>query len=250
MLIILGYFAATIIGLSLGMMGAGGSILSVPALLYLFGLPPKEAINLSLLIVALGTLTPLVQNYLQGNVRLRESLLFILVSSGFTAIGAKISLLILPEIQLAIFIFVMLVAAIVMLKNTSVDESFKRPLWLAVLAASFIGTLTGIVGIGGGFMLVPILIRVMNFPFKDAVGTSLAIIFVNALGGFLMNWGHIQVNFGLLFTFSLFTFLGALIGNRLKSILKTQTLKIMFAYTLLSVALVMLIGQVFKFSQH
>ena len=176
--------AALSIGVSLGLLGAGGSILTVPALVYWVGLPPLEATTTSLVVVGLTSLSAALQHARGGHVNLRAALVFAGAGIPSSFLGSLLSRRIPPSALLLSFAFLMVAAGLAMIFRRS-DLPSGRASLVRVLSAGFtVGLLTGILGVGGGFLIVPALVLFAQVPMSDAVGTSVAVIAVNCTGGF------------------------------------------------------------------
>ena len=246
-LIIIGYFLALLIGISLGLLGAGGSILTVPVLTYLFKMPIIEAIPASLLIVGSTSFLASINQWKQGNIKIKESIQFLIFSSLGTLIGVKLAVFILPQVRLYIFILLMIIAGFKMLtdKENQVNIEIKNLKYLSIIIAVLVGVLTGLVGIGGGFMIVPALSILLSFPIKNAIASSLLIITVNAFTGLLSYLGQVSFAWDKLILFIILTFLGSLIAIPLSQKVKSASLKKYFAVFLLFVSCFMLWKELF-----
>ena len=240
-LIIIGYFLALLIGISLGLLGAGGSILTVPVLTYLFKMPITEAIPASLLIVGSTSFLASINQWKQGNIKIKESIQFLIL------IGVKLAPLIMPQVRLYIFILLMIIAGFKMLtdKGNQVNIEIKNLKSLLIIIAVLVGILTGLVGIGGGFMIVPALSILLFFPIKNAIASSLLIITVNAFTGLLGYLGQVSFAWDKLILFIILTFLGSLIAIPLSQKVKSASLKKYFAVFLLFVSCFMLWKEIF-----
>lgn len=178
---------ALVVGLSLGLLGSGGSILTVPVLHYLLGQPEQQAIGGSLLVVGLIASAAAVPHALARQVHWRNVIWFGLPGMAGAWFGASLSPCVPGVLQLAGFVVAMLVAAWKMLTARPVAARPGAPAARrsAVIAGGFgVGALSGLVGVGGGFLIVPALVLLAGVPLLQAVGTSLAVIAINALTGF------------------------------------------------------------------
>jgi hypothetical protein len=176
---------ALAIGLSLGLLGSGGSILTVPVLHYLLGQPEKLAIGGSLLVVGLIAAAGCVPYALHRQVDWRNVAWFGLPGMGGAWLGATLAHWVPGTVQLALFAGVMLIAAWRMLRGAAVPPSDHETRRLAVVAGGAgVGLLSGLVGVGGGFLIVPALVLLAGVPMASAVGTSLAVITLNSFSGF------------------------------------------------------------------
>ncbi len=232
----LALLGALFIGLALGLLGSGGSILTVPVLVYLLGEPPKQAIAESLLIVGGIALLGAIPYAKQGLVDWRNVLLFGLPGMAGTYLGAWSSQFVSGQVQLLTFALVMLLAAYFMARPTPLrpQGAPKRQPWKIVLEGTGVGALTGFVGVGGGFLIVPALVLLGRLPMHLAVGTSLFIIAIKSFAGFykylhLLPAQGLSVNFTIAGLFLLVGTLGSLLGGRLAVRLPQASLKRGFA---------------------
>lgn len=229
---------AALIGLTLGLLGGGGSILTVPVFVYVLGIAPKPAIAMSLAVVGTTSLVGAAGHWRAGNVNLRVAALFGLVAMVGTFLGARLATLLDGRTQLALFAIVMLVAAAVMLRNASApaagEAESARPPLLVVPAAIAVGVLTGLVGVGGGFLIVPALVLLLRVPMKQAVGTSLLVIALNAATGFAGYLGEVEVRWAFMAGFALVASIAALGGAWLVRFVSQRALKRAFAVFLLA----------------
>ena len=254
---IIGYVASLIIGLSLGLTGAGGSILTVPILVYLFGINPLIATAYSLFIVGVSSSVGAYKSYLKGLLDFRLALTFGVPS--FISIYLTRSLLMpsLPadfnlglieiskeQLILLSFSAVMLYSAVRMLKRNKPLESKKSPSFLiVVIYGLMVGLVTGFVGAGGGFLIVPALILFMNLDVKNAVANSLFIIFLNSFIGFSADIGTYDIDWVLLLSISSLAIGGVFIGQSLADKISAQAVKRIFAYLILAVAVFIWIAE-------
>jgi uncharacterized membrane protein YfcA len=239
---------AATIGLVLGALGGGGSMLVVPALVYGLAADPKQAVVMSLPIVALSSVVAAASYWQTGEVELRWSLKFGSFAMIGAFLGAKAGVLLPPAAQLTLLAVVIIVAATSMLRSrpsahAPQPSSPKRSerSWLAIASAAAIGGLTGLVGIGGGFLLVPVLRLVLGFPMRVAVGTSLVVISMNALAAMVGYIGSVPIPWPVVLMFAATmgsgAVAGAWVGRRMPGIALQQA----FAILLLVVAAGMLL---------
>ncbi len=232
----LGYALATLIGFSLGIMGGGGSILTVPILVYVLGMDAKLSIALSLAIVGTTSLVGVFNHFRAGNVNLKVAAIFGPVAMAGTFLGAKISKLMSGEAQLILFAIIMLMASFFMIrgrKETEADENKKLNIPLLCAQAVVVGIITGLVGVGGGFMIVPALVLLTGLSMKVAVGTSLFIIALNSFSGFVGYLGMFEIDWAFLAKFSGFSILGILVGSQLVQFISQRMLKKSFGVFLI-----------------
>ncbi len=258
---ILGHLLAGCIGVSLGLLGGGGSVLALPILVYVMGITPKSAIAMTLVIVGTVSLIGAIPHWYQGNVNLKKVFLFGSATMLGAFLGAKLANLplITGTMQLLLFATLMFLAAILMiLKNSpssppiaKKDLKFKvytppmSPtglLWM-VSEGLGIGILTGLVGVGGGFAIVPALVLLGNTPIKEAIGTSLVIIALNAVAGFLGYVGKVPLDWGLMGSFTLVAGCGTFLGAYLSQYIHAKQLQKGFGYFLIAVAAFIFVQQ-------
>ncbi|WP_073946927.1 sulfite exporter TauE/SafE family protein [Streptomyces kebangsaanensis] len=243
--LLLALVAGAVIGLALGGLGGGGSVLAVPALIYLLGLTPAEATTAGLVIVALTSVTALVAHARDGNVTWRTGLLF--AAAGIVpAMAAGAAAGRLPQTVLtAAFAVVAALAALRMLRPARTGTSGQVHSGKAGAAGAGLGAVTGFLGVGGGFLAVPALVSVLNLPMRRAVGTSLLVITVNSLAALGARAGTgVQLDWAVVAPFTAAAVLGAWDGKRLSKKIKGGTLQRLFAYVLLAVAVLMLVDVV------
>ena len=226
------YTLALLSGLMLGTLGGGGSILIVPILIYLAKIEPKLAIALSLAIVFFASSTAVLANLKSKTINFKIALFFIPFSLTGTLLGAYLSKYLSSTIQLLIFASVMLAVAVTMLKKVKVTTDTHFSMLSFGLKASFVGLLTGIIGVGGGFLIVPTLNLIAKQSIKVSISTSLLIIALNSLGGFLQYVNVLNIPWGFLIPFTLLTSLGSLIGSIISKKSKPESLKKYFSYFL------------------
>jgi uncharacterized membrane protein YfcA len=230
-----------LVGFVLGLLGGGGSILAVPIFLYILGVPPKPAIAMSLAVVGLSAFVGFLTHWRQGTVALRVALPFGLCAMVGAFITARLSRFVPAGVQLALFAIFAFAAAIFMLRDaakpaatelTSLGESARFTPKLIPQALG-VGALTSLVGAGGGFVIVPALVLIAHVPIKPAVGSSLLIIALNALSGFIGYIGQVPIDWSLISSFSLTAALGAIVGTTLIRRVPQQRIKQAFAILIL-----------------
>ena len=239
---LLGFALAALIGLSLGIMGGGGSILTVPIFVYVLGFDPKLAIAMSLPVVGTTSLVGAIGHWKAGNVNLKTAALFGVIAMVGAYVGARLAVFLTGALQLALLAIVMLAAAVSMLRSALRDsprgdaaappERAMSPGLLLPVAIA-VGLLTGLVGIGGGFLVVPALVILARVPMKQAVGTSLLVIAMNSLSGFAGYLGRVHVPWGFMAGFTAVAVAGILAGTYLVRFVSQRALKRAFAVFLL-----------------
>lgn len=261
---LLGYLAATLIGISLGLIGGGGSILTVPVLVYLFGIDVTLATSYSLFVIGITSLVGAFQNYSKGQVNIRTALLFGISSIATVFLSRKLLLPAIPENLFAIGEFVvtkafatmtlfatlMLFASISMIRSNKDSakqynnaHNYGRFLFNLLFAGIGVGLVTGLLGAGGGFLLIPVLVLLFKMPMKDAVGTSLLIIALNSLFGFAGDIGNVHPNWQFLLTLTAIAIAGILAGNYLSNRIDGKRLKKGFGWFVLIMAVYILIKE-------
>lgn len=261
---IAGYLASAFIGISLGLVGGGGSILTVPVLVYLFGLNPILATSYSLFIVGSTSLVGAYSNYQKKQVNVRAALLFGSSSMITVFITRKFIIPAIPEtiftlggfvfthnlLTMLLFAGLMLVASLSMIlhrKNNSalpVEKARHNHPGILMLFGVGIGIITGLLGAGGGFMLIPALVVLLQMPMKTAVGTSLLIIALNSLIGFLGDLSHYTIRWPLLFTLTAIAIAGIFIGMAIGKKVRPQHLKKWFGIFVLIIGIAILVKEI------
>lgn len=236
-------FGALAIGLSLGLLGSGGSILTVPVLHYLLRQPEQLAIGGSLLVVGLIATAACVPYAMARQVDWRNVLWFGLPGMAGAWLGASLAHWVPGTAQLALFAFVMLVAAWRMLRSAPDAAGDHRPRLAAIIAGgAAVGALSGLVGVGGGFLIVPALVVLAGVPMSNAVGTSLAVIAMNSFTGF-GKYLQVLAAKGLALDWQVLTLIaaigvaGSFAGHRLGRQLPQATLRRLFGIFLVVMGL-------------
>jgi uncharacterized membrane protein YfcA len=260
---ILGYLASLVIGVSLGLIGGGGSILTVPVLVYLMGVAPVQATAYSLFIVGATSLVGAYPKFRQGLVDLRTALVFgapsilavyatrryivpaipeeILTVGGF--------MLTKPVLTMLLFAVLMVAASVSMIREPRTmkdgneeERTFNHPLIL--LEGTVVGVLTGLVGAGGGFLIIPALVILSRLPMKMAVGTSLLIIAAKSLIGFMGDLSSRSMDWGLLVPVTTLAIAGLFVGDRLGKSVDGNSLKKGFGWFVLVMGVYIILQQV------
>lgn len=257
-----GYIASVLIGISLGLIGGGGSILTVPVLVYLFGLNALAATEYSLFIVGITSLAGSVSYLKKGWVNLKTAFVFgtpSVISIFFTR---NYILPLIPDeifsvghltvtkdiLLLAIFAALMIMASWKMIRKTKEDPAengndLKFNTMLIAGQGLMVGILTGLVGAGGGFMIIPALVNLLKTPMKVAIGTSLIIISFNSLTGFFSTIHHAAVDWKLLSTISSIAVFGIIIGSQLSKSIDGKKLKPAFGWFTLMMGIYIIIRE-------
>ena len=236
---------AILVGLSLGLLGAGGSILTVPVLVYLVGVPEKLAIAESLAIVGLISAAGSVPFIYRSQVDWRNVLFFGVPGMGGTYLGAFLSKYFPGSVQLVLFAAVMLFAAGMLYndprKGLEEGEAPEHAAWKIVGEGLGVGVLTGLVGVGGGFLIVPALVLLGGLPLFLAIGTSLAIIALKSFSGFykyvdVLAQAGLEMDWSLIGLFGVLGILGSVAGSRIGRYVPRQVLKKAFSVLLVAMA--------------
>jgi len=247
------WIGAAAVGLSLGLLGSGGAILTVPILVYLVGHDEKRAIAESLAIVGAIALAGVLRAAMQQRVDFRSAALLAFPGIAGTYLGASVAKFMPGALQLLLLAVLMLTASVLMFRNGHSEPHAPRgrrnaSAFAMIAAQGFgLGVITGLVGVGGGFLIVPVLVLLLRLPMSVAVGTSLAIIAVNSATGFLkylavmaetagISPNSPQVDWKVIGLFSLVGIAGSLVGASLAGWIRQETLKRMFAVFLIAMA--------------
>lgn len=259
---VIGFLSAIIIGISLGLIGGGGSILTVPALVYLLHINPVLATAYSLFVVGATSLAGSVSFMRKGLVNYKTA--FIFATPSFIAVYLTRRFLIpaIPDIIFAIgdltisksagimifFAMIMVVAAISMIRNNGIGlndrkekVTFNYP--MIALEGAVVGTLTGIVGAGGGFLIIPALVLFAKLPMKLAVGTSLLIIAAKSLIGFLGDIGNQPIDWPFMLIFTSLSLGGIFVGSWLSTKIDGRHLKKGFGWFVLVMGVYILLTE-------
>jgi uncharacterized membrane protein YfcA len=240
---LLGGALALAVGLVLGLLGGGGSILAVPIFLYVFHVPPKPAIAMSLVVVGMSALVGFLTHWRQGTVNVRIAAMFGLLAMTGSFAGARVARFVPAPIQLSLFAVFAFTGAILMLRDsmrqprtpTSITAPVAPLEFSALLGveAVAVGVLTALIGAGGGFLIVPALVLVANVPVKEAVGSSLLIIAMNASSGVAGYLGQVSFDWPLVSWFTGIAAIGAVSGTRLMRRVPAARIKQAFAIMIL-----------------
>ncbi|MBO6793977.1 MAG: sulfite exporter TauE/SafE family protein [Balneolaceae bacterium] len=231
---------ALLIGISLGLLGSGGSILTVPVLVYLVGEPEKVAIAESLGIVAAISMVGMIPYAVRKEVDWKSVIYFGIPGMAGTYGGAALSSYLSGTTQLLIFAVVMILAAGMMIKNGGAadpEKKFNVSKYVLIAEGLVVGVITGLVGVGGGFLIIPALVLVAGLDMRVAVGTSLFIIAAKSSLGFykyldVLKSESLDVNWELLGIFTVVGIIGSFVGGRVGRYVPQKTLKKGFGYFL------------------
>ncbi len=258
-----GYAAAIVVGLVIGLAGGGGSILTVPIFVYVFGISPVLATTYSLFVVGVTSLIGSITHVWRGRVDLRVTLAFALPSFVSVYLSRRFLLPLIPDplfqfgtfvlpkndAILYFFAFVMVMAARAMIRRDQPDRRpnrDRRPRYgTLALEGLAVGLLTGTIGAGGGFLIVPMLVLLAGLPIHRAVATSVLIIAVNSFVGFLGDVHHTNLNWGFLLPFTSLSVGGIFLGLYLARFVPPAKLKKGFGWFVLMVAVYMILREIF-----
>lgn len=247
-----GFFLAVLVGISLGLVGSGGSILTVPILVYLLGIDPVSATGYSLFVVGITSLSGGIKSFYHQKIKFKAVLFFGIPSLITVYLTRAFLMPEIPEIilktgdfQLTKPVFLMLVFAVIMVlasvsmirpcKDCEKQADDSEPDFnylMIILMGSLVGIITGLVGAGGGFLIIPVLVFFAKIPMKSAVGTSLFIIAINSAVGFIgfVTSEHSVINWSLLIKFSMLAVAGIFIGLFLSGKISGKKLKTGFGW--------------------
>jgi len=243
---LIGFALSLLIGVSLGFFGGGGSILTVPLLVYVFGLDPKTAIASALLIVAVASVSGAAHHWRRGNLQLRTGLLFGGAGMVGAYLGGRIGSLVDGGVLLLLFAAMMALAALAMWRGRRTPtrtEPTRGDHWKLALQGFTVGSFTGLVGAGGGFLIVPALVLWAGLPVPAAVGTSLLVIVMNCLAGFVGYSSHVSVDLTFIAIVSACAVVGSLAGSRLAHVVAPDSLRRAFAGFVLVMAAIILVRE-------
>lgn len=234
----IGLALAAVIGISLGLLGGGGSILAVPILVYVVGLETKTAIATSLLVVGTTSLIGALRHWRAHDIDVRTAVVFGLVSMAGSFAGGRVAEHLSDTFQLTLFAVVMLAASVSMFRSGGGEAAVPAAprFALVVTAAALVGLLTGVVGVGGGFLVVPALVLFTGVPMKRAVGASLLVIAMNSASGFLAYAGHVSIDWRFTALFTTVAVAGVFAGSAIAPHVSQGVLKRSFAVFLIVVA--------------
>ena len=246
---ILGYFGALLVGIILGLIGGGGSILTIPVLVYLFSFEPITATAYSLFVVGTTSAVGSVKNFGKKLIDFRTGLFFAVPAVIAVYVTRRFIVPAIPEKLLEIgdftltknigimvfFAVMMLLAAFSMIrsKQPELEKAAVANFPLLMLLASFTGFLTALIGAGGGFIIIPILVLFAKMPMKNAVATSLVIIALNSLIGFTGDLQTMDIDWKFLLPFSCLSILGIFLGTWLHNFIDGKKLKKSFGWFVL-----------------
>ena len=231
-------FLAIGIGLALGLLGGGGSVLAVPVLKYIAGLEAKEALATQLLIVGTTAGVGAIQHARKGNIALRTGTIFAVTAMLGAYFGGRSAGWFEGSTLLMLFAGMMLITSVMMFRGRGElkPREGRIPVELVVIEGLAVGFFTGLVGAGGGFMIVPVLVLLGGMPMHRAIGTSLMIMTLKSYSAFLGYMNHVQVDYELAASVTVSAVLGTLIGAHYSQQINAPTLRKGFAWFVLCMA--------------
>lgn len=261
---IIGYFLSALVGISLGLIGGGGSILMVPILVYLFMLNPVMATSYSLFVVGTTSLIGAFNNYTKGLVSIKTALLFGITSITTVFITRKFIMPVIPDVLfnigsfevkqsmaiMVLFAVLMLMASTAMIRgrkenaNTDTANPGSNTFKL-LLYGILVGLATGFLGAGGGFLIIPALVLLLQMPMKKAVGTSLLIIALNSLIGFTGDIGYVDIDWKFLSIITAIAVTGIFIGGTMAKKIAGHKLKKGFGWFVLVMGVYIICKELF-----
>ncbi len=253
--LIVGTALAVLIGLSLGLLGGGGSILTVPLLVYVIGVPAHEAIALSLLVVGTTSISALIPHARQGRVRWKTGALFGVASMTGAYAGGRLAHFIPATALLLGFGAMMLITAFAMMRprhaascesSTSDTNTTEPELSLLRIGAigCLVGSITGLIGAGGGFVVVPALVLLARLPMRTAVGTSLLVITLNSYAALAGHLGAVTIDGTLAVLITSAAILGSILGSALSARVPQAILRRGFAWFVIVMAVIILFQEI------
>jgi uncharacterized membrane protein YfcA len=258
---IIGFILGILIGLSLGLIGSGGSILTIPILVYILNITPSNATTYSLFIVGISALVGSIKGAKDKLLDFKMAVYFGLPSIISIFIMRKFLVPLLPNILFEIagftvskdffimFVFavLMILASFSMIKKTNLieNDNYKIDLKSIILKGIFIGVLTGFVGVGGGFLIIPTLLFSARLTMKKAVATSLVVIAFNSLIGFAGSINNTVIEWAFLLEFTAFSIVGIFVGILLSKKISNEKLKPVFGWFVLITGIYIIIKEIF-----
>lgn len=248
--IIIGLLLAVLVGISLGLLGGGGSILAVPILTYVIGMDPKEAIAASLFIVGATSVVGLFPHARAKRVRWKTGLIFGLAAMGGAFTGGLIGGYIPGAVLMILFAIMMVATAAAMIRGPkrgadgNVEERATLPLVRVILDGALVGVATGLVGAGGGFLIVPALNLLGGLPMAVAVGTSLLVMSMKSFAGLAGYLFTVQIQWPIVLAFTAIAVAGSFIGAALAGRIPGTALRKGFGFFVLAMGAIVLVQEV------
>lgn len=262
-MIIAGYLASLLIGVSLGLIGGGGSILTVPVLVFLFGVDPVLATAYSLFIVGATSLVGAFPKYRNNEINIKTAIIFgipsilaVYATRAYVVPAIPNELFVIGSLvvtkavmMMMLFAILMVFASVSMIRSKPAtdqeegEQVFNYPMIL--LEGAIVGVFTGLVGAGGGFLIIPALVLFSKLPMKQAVGTSLLIIAAKSLIGFTGDLGKQTMDWTLLWSVTALAIIGIFAGNLLSKRVSADSLKKGFGWFVLVMGLYIILKELF-----
>jgi uncharacterized membrane protein YfcA len=241
--LLLGVALALLVGVALGLLGGGGSILTVPILTEVIGLEPREAIATSLLVVGATSVAALVPHARAGNVVWRTGFVFGGAGMAGALLGGLVAAWIPARVLLLLFTGMMVATALAMIRGPVRVATDARPARTGriVVDGLVVGLVTGLVGAGGGFLVVPALVLLGGLPMSQAVGTSLLVIALKSAAGFVGHASHTPVDYPTAAAVTASAVVGSVVGSALVPVIPPERLRGAFGVFVLVMALVQLV---------
>jgi len=269
LLFIIGFLLAILVGLSMGLMGSGGSILTLPIFVYLFHIEPQYALDYSLFSIGILAIIGSIKPLTRGEIDLKTTAFFLVPSLLSVYLTKRHLLAAIPaqfhlaemaisrnHVIMLLFSIVILISALAMIcrrKQVAIPAVTMHigQVLKIIIAGLLVGVMTGLVGAGGGFIIVPSLVLLLGIPLKQAIATSLFIIGLNASFGLVANYQLLNhMNWPILLTFTLITLIGLQIGSKWKDKLEVVRLQGIFGYFLISIGILILTFEIIQFVNH
>lgn len=263
---LIGYIACASIGISLGLIGAGGSILMVPVLVFLFHMPPVLATSYSLFVVGVTSFFAATGKFRKGDVLVGSALAFGFTSMIVVVVIRHFIIPLMPKsfgslgsapisydlLCIVLFACLMIFAAIAMISTNHKDHDEKitpenSSLLASIPYAILVGTVTGFLGAGGGFLLIPVMTLLLGMEIKKAVGTSLAVVALNSLSGFANDLDHVSINWKFLLIISAIALLGSIAGAKFADRINSRKLKACFGWFVLTLGIAIITHEGYNF---
>ncbi len=245
--LLFGLFLSALIGLSLGLIGGGGSIITVPVLVYVLGVEAHDAVGMSLAVVGGTSLIGSSLHWRRGNLQMKTGLIFGVSGIVGALAGSPLTKLLSPPALLMTFALLMLIISVLMLKRNDqsvpeIDRLHKDlSVWKALAAGFGVGVMTGFLGVGGGFLIVPALVMFGGLGMKEAVGTSLFIIFLNCVAGLVGHASQNNFDWRLTGLVTILAISGAIVGTSLAHKIEAKKLQKGFAVFVLLTAVFLMV---------
>jgi uncharacterized protein len=250
-MLVVGVLLAVLVGVTLGLLGGGGSIVTLPILLYVVRVAPEQAIASSLLVVGATSAATLFPHARAGRVHWNTGLLFGVASMVGAYVGGRCSSLLPPSVLMLAFGTMMLVTATAMMRPRRAQLAPREPserfrFTPITVLGLVVGAVTGLVGAGGGFLVVPTLVLLGRLPIASAVGTSLLVIAMNSAAGLAGHLAHTHVTWGVVLPVMAASVCGSLLGSRLTGRVDAETLRRGFAWFVMATAVCILGNQLIQ----